>query len=206
MHDEGKAAVKFIKALRIRKRLLAARFGEVACNLSPDNAEQIEILPIKHPRNRGAFKDYNACQPPKMDKRDHRPRPRFAQQPFGDMACVFVSAASAGANLIKLNHTAARFKPLRGFAACRECGRVNQLPIPPRARDKPTRRIGEQQYTARRLGNIGHRLNDARFKRNRALTGPSERISKAQPFGAVIITVLKQMLGNLDAKPSAQPA
>src|SRR3546814_1897638 len=49
VHDEGEAAVELLETLRFGKRLLPLRFGYVAGHLPSDDAQHVQILPVKLP-------------------------------------------------------------------------------------------------------------------------------------------------------------
>jgi hypothetical protein len=47
VQNEGKAAVEFIEALGLGQRVLCPGFGEIARNVPPGDAQQVEIFPVE---------------------------------------------------------------------------------------------------------------------------------------------------------------
>jgi hypothetical protein len=78
----------------------------------------------------------------------------------------------------------------------------------------PRRRAGGSSGTSSRppgaLGDVGERLDDPLAERRARPTPPTSRrcrpCGEAQPFLAIIVAMLEEMLGEHDPKPGAQPA
>ena len=73
MQDEGEAAVEFLEPARFGQGGLGTFLGQIAGDLSPGDAQQVEILPVERPGEDGPGKQDRAGQPPQMRQRDDDP-------------------------------------------------------------------------------------------------------------------------------------
>ena len=64
--------------------------------------------------------------------------------------------------------------------------------------------VADQQQPAGQIDDVGERLDHALAERRRVGPGAAERRGEAQPFGAIIVAMLEQMLGQLDLEPGAR--
>src|SRR3546814_14021484 len=73
VRDEGEAAVELLETLRFGKRLLPLRFGYVAGHLPSDDAQHVQILPVKLPPDERPRQQYGPREPFKMNERNQCP-------------------------------------------------------------------------------------------------------------------------------------
>ena len=204
MHDKGDTAVEFIKPPGLDQRLLAGVFRKVTGQLLANHAQQVEIFPVELARLQGPCQHHRAHQPFIMQQRHQRPCLRLIAQPIGNMEAPG-GFPRLGAQFIKVNDEFAVFEKADSAFRIGLRGHLDGWPLPARRQRQVALFVGGQQQSRRAVGNIGQRLNGPLVERRRAFVLAANRAGKAQPFGAVIIAVLKQMLGQRHPQPAAQP-
>ena len=65
--------------------------------------------------------------------------------------------------------------------------------------------VGHQQQPGRRVGDVGERLDDPLLERGLVAALAADRVGEAQPFLAIIVAMLEEMLGDDDPQPGPQP-
>ena len=79
-------------------------------------------------------------------------------------------------------------------------------PVPRRGRLDRAILVGDQQQAAGRVEDVGEGLDHPLAERRRLGPGRADRLGEAQPFGAIVVAMLEEMLGDLDLGPAARPA
>jgi len=83
MKDEGKAAIELVELARLVERDLCRAFGNLACRLPAQGAQQLEILPIERPLEIGAFEHEKTRERIMVDQRHAEPEPPVGDRPIG---------------------------------------------------------------------------------------------------------------------------
>ena len=83
-------------------------------------------------------------------------------------------------------------------------GDVPARPVPRRGRLDRAGLVGDEQHAAGRVDDVGEGLDDALAERRRRRPRAADGVGEAQPFGAIIVAMLEQMLGELDLGPAAR--
>ncbi len=207
VQDEGEAAVEFLEPLGVGQRLLAVRLGQRAGRLAPGRAQQVEILPVERAAVFGRGEQHQPDQPVVVDQRDSGPHDGLVEHPLRDRDRPVFGRAVAVAQRVELDDPAAAFDPVpeAGVAFDVAARRIARRPVPRRRGGDRPARIGHEQQPARRVGDVGERLDDAVAERRRVLARAAEGVGEAQPFGAIVVAMLEQMLGELDLEPAADP-
>ena len=137
-----------------------------------------------------------------MQQRHHRPCHRIAQQPrrTGGVRYIF---GTRGTHIIEIDDKLAAFEKRHRCTVQRLARNIDPRPLPARRQFHPAFFAGGQQQARRAIGNIGHRLHDPFAQGRRLRASAAHRIGETNPFGAVVIPVLEQMLGQHDTQPAA---
>ncbi len=209
VHHKRDAAVEFVEPARFEQGGMAGLFGQETGQLLPDDAEQIEILPIQLARERGAAEHDQPDQPFEMEQRDEDPDRLFRDHPRGHQRHL-ARMVGAFAHLVEIDDEAGAFQESERARVDRAVGQFQRRPSPLRGQHQRAPPPGfrwpwHQQCAARAVGDIGHRLDHARVQRLTIGFHPADRLRKAQPFGAIVIAMLKEMLGQHDVDRASQP-
>ena len=198
VQDESEAAVEFVEALGFREGFLRPRLGEVARDLAPGDAQQVEILPVERAVDRRAREQDRPLQAAEMRQRQQHPafgieHPRRHARRLGRVGGV-------AAHRVEFDDASAARE--RGDQRGGRAG-ARPVPVPPRA-DAEARPFRHQQQPGGRIGQVGDRLDDTLVERGRTI-GLAERVCEARPFDAVVIAVAEEVLGDLDLRPRLDP-
>ena len=204
VHDEGDAAVEIVEAARLFERVLAGLLGEVAGELLADDAQQVEVLPVELalPGWRGEHDD--AGQPLEVEQRHQRPGACLAPQPFGHDGILAVRGAPR-ANILDIDDESPALEETRLRGGHRVRRHVRRRPLPARGERQVAGLVGHQQQPGRAVGDIGHRLDHSLLERGVRAPTLADRAVEAQPFAAIVVAVLEQVLGDHDLQPAPQP-
>ena len=144
MQDERHATVELVEATRLEQRGLSRLFGEIARKLAPDDAEQVEILPIELARHERPGEHDQADEPVEMQQRYRRPCPRVMQQPVGNMR-QFALPIDPGARLVEIEDKFTCLQRLAEHCWRRLQRNVGPLPAPVRGQFELAFFIGHQK-------------------------------------------------------------
>ena len=209
VHDEGEAAVELVEALRVGERLLAARLGDVGGGLDAGGAEQVEILPVERGGGTAGWSRMTrpASRPPWISGMPAQASSRPASQSRHRRPCVSPSTSQPCADRVEIEDEAG---PARyGGAAPRRRRRAGTGAGPVPAR-RPGRAGDASSASSSRppgappmsASALTTRSSSGAALRRRA----ADRVGEAQPFLAIIVAMLEQMLGERDPEPGAQLA
>ena len=189
------------------ERFLAVRFGKRARRLAPGGAQEVEILPVERAAIFGRGEQDQAEQAVVVDQRDADPGTGVREHPFGTVRAAVLWVRPAVAERVELDDPPARVRP------------------PPRNRRLASSSVGggfppgqfhaaavaiapaasvDQQQPAGRVDDVGEGLDHALAERRGVGPDAADRVGEAQPFGAIIVAMLEQMLGELDLGPAAR--
>ena len=211
VEDEGEAAVEFLEPLGVDQRLLAVRFGQARRRLAPGGAEQVEILPVERAaisRARRARRGRPAARRGSAGRRPRRGARRARRRGWRAAASRASSQPPrrASKSTIRPSRAIARQKAAapRGWRRRRGWRRPasssrRRARIAPFSSGASSRPPGASRMSANALTTRSP---------SGAASGPlaPERVGEAQPFGAIIVAMLEQMLGELDLGPAARAA
>ena len=203
VHHEGDAAVEILEPRGFEQRLVAGLFGEIAGELAPDHAQQIEILPIERARERGTAQHHHAHQPAEMEQRHDRPGALFGQQPSGHRR-TFAVMIDTAPDHVEIDDETVAFEEACRVARQHFCGEFERAPLPARGQRQHAAFVGRHQEAARAVGNVGQHFDHAFGQRGFGRSGAADRFGEAQPLGAVIVPMLEEMLGHRHLEPAAQ--
>ena len=174
----------------------------------PAARKQVEILPVERTAVIGRGEQDDPDQPVVVDQRDPGPQARGLRASSRAPGAL-LSAASAqpwrkpSNSMIRPLFSIAVQKFVSSLDLAR--GRDRSGPVPRRRDPDRPAGVADQQQAARRVDDIGEGLDDPIAERRRVGADAAERIGKAKPFGAIVVAVLEQMLGELDLEPAARP-
>ena len=183
---------------------MAGLLGQKACQLLPDNAQQVKILPIQFARQSRATKHDQPDQAFKMEQRYQHPDRVFVDHPRRHHRGL-ARMVHAFAHLIEVNDESGAFQKSERARVHRTDRHFQRGPLPLRRQDQRATFAWHQQHAARAVGNIGDRLDHTCVQRLGIGVCTSDRARKAQPFGAIVIAMLKEMFGQHDIEPAPQP-
>ena len=103
------------------------------------------------------------------------------------------------AGILSRNH----FEAGKAVFACHG-GHGKRRPVPARGEFQLRFLVGHQQQTCGAFGNVSQRLDRAFFQAGIACAAAPDGAGEAQPFLAVVVSVLEQVLGGGHAQPTAQ--
>ena len=203
VHHEGDAPIELVEPVRLQQRDLAVVLRQIACQLLPDDAQQVEILPIELARHRRPAEHDHAHQPFEMQQRHQRPGFAILHQPARH-PCPFALMIRAGAHLVEVDDEAVLFEEGDARRLHRHARDFGSGPLPAPGEFKVTGFGRHQQQALGTVGDIGQRLHHARMQRQRLRSTVSDRAREAQPFSPIIVAVLEQVLGEHDLGPAPQ--
>ncbi len=205
VHHERDAPVELVEAERLAERVLARLFRQVARQLAADHAQQVEVLPVEATSDRGTRQHDHTDQALIVQQRHHRPGRGLIAQPFRTGRGGNALNASRSHVVEIEDEVAVLEEPLtldaQGFG-----GNVDARPLPARVEPQPTFLARGQEQASGTVGDVGGRLDDPLAQRRRGRARPSHRFGEPQPFGAVVVAMLEQVLGQCDPEPAAQPS
>ena len=88
VHDERHPAVELIETLRFGKRFLATGFRQIACDLTPDHTQHIEILPVQRTIDPGTSQQHQAGETIEMNQWHRYPCLLVSAHPVRDCGRV----------------------------------------------------------------------------------------------------------------------
>src|SRR3954454_133148 len=202
---EREATIEFFETLRVTERLLSQRLGKRTRGLVSGGPEQVEIFPIELPAIFRRCKHNEANKTLVMEQRNGCPSRIVLEQPFRHAQFTVPCACPALAKTFEFEHSATGlelrpeisrlFERLRRGTVSRPAARIGNGQAPSA--------IIDQQQSPGSIDDIGEGCHDPLAEWWSVWPGPSERLSETEPFGAIIVSMLEQMLGELDLYPPA---
>ena len=203
VHDEGEAAVELVEALGVGERLLAARLGDIGGGLDAGGAEQVEILPVEPPAEGRVGEDDEAGDLAAMDQRHAGPGVVDRGEPCGHGDARLALDQPAVADRVEIDHEAARFDMAEQRLGA-VAGGDRHVPVPAAGRRQAIALVADHEQAAGRAADVGERLDHPLLDRRAGPALVPDRVGEAQPFLAIIVAMLEQMLGEHDPEPGAQ--
>ena len=201
VQDEREAAVELVEPRGVGERGMRAILGQIARRLPPGDAQQVEILPVERagrPAGARAGSRRPGCAP--WISGTQRPGVGVVAQPVRDAAASSAGAVAA-ADLIQLDDARAGGE----MVAQRRVGGPPpscQFQAAPGARPPPS---GTSSSPAGESVRSAIALTMRRSSGSAPVARRAERRGEALPFGAIIVAVAEEMLGDLHLEPGAQP-
>ena len=192
MRDEGEAAVELVEALGVVERLLPLRLADMGRRLAPGSAQHVEILPVEAAVDRRRRKQDRADQPAIMEQRHQRPDMGILDQPKRQ-----VEGGVAIADATDIDDPAASFPAFQLIERQGQAGDRLLRPVPLRLERQPTVIGAQQQQRGRGIGDVGDRLGHPLAQRRGIFARTADGFAKAHPFGAIVVAMLEEMLGDL---------
>ena len=109
------------------------------------------------------------------------------------------------AQLIKIGDETIAFEGATCCSVDRHHRHVRSRPLPARCKRQFSAITAGQQQASRTLGNIGQRSDHTLAQRSTFGTRLTDRPVEPEPFGAVIVPQLEQVLDHSHPQPAAQP-
>ena len=213
VHHEGDAAVELVETAGLQQGQLAVVLGNRAGNLVPCHAQEVEVLPVELARERRAPQRDQPDQPVEMHQRHERPDRLVLRHP-ARRGAHFAAMVDPAPHFIEIDDETALLEKghaVRGHGLCRH---VERGPLPARGQNQIAIVRRHQQGATRAVGYVGQSLHHAGVKRGGVAgflpaqplpTMPlPDRAGEPQPFGAIVVAVLEEVLGHHDIEPAAQ--
>ena len=206
VQDEGEAAVELLEPLRLGERLLAERLGKRARRLVAGGAQQVEILPVELASVFGRGEHHEADQPLVMKQRNRRPRRAVRRAAIGERRALCLRARPSRHAVLRaprygrspqrrsrsglLRRTRRRAGSLPG----QSLAAATDMPRPPSLTSSRPPGASTMSAKARTTRSL---------KRRRLGPGQAQGFGETKPLGAIVVSMLEQMLGELELHPAA---
>ena len=193
VHDEGEAPVELVETLGVGKRLLAARFGDIARGLDAGGTEQVEVLPVERPSEMRMLEDDQADQLAGVDQGHAGPGLIHAGKPCRrqDPLVAPRPASRRESTRIRRHSGPASMNRAQGFGAVARSAESARSSSSGQRATKRYCASRQQEDARRRSADIGERLYHSFLERRAVLALPADRIGEAQPFLAIVVAVLE---------------
>ena len=176
-------------------------FSQIRSQLAPADAEQIEVFPIEFAGMAGPGQHHHPDHPVEMQQRNQCPGFGLGQQPFGQR----MRRIRGGAQLVEIGDEPIVLESPRLGCLKRHRGHVGSWPLPPRCQRQFAAITAGEQQAGRAFRDIRQGSDHALAQRRAIGSDLANRAVEPQPFGAIIVAVLEQVLDDRHPQPAPQP-